>query len=256
MNKVILYVAERDIRYIRGNKIFLLVQYFSFLIQIFVYSMVLNALIPFMNYITYYATGMSILTLWSISMYTVYFIFVEKTHGLLQYILTLPITRRDYVIGRVIGSSVRVMIYILPLFLITIFVTGVKNPINLLMVIGLLFLFIFGVNGLAVTLGSAIKGERKLDIIMGVIDAFMVRISTIYYPQYAMATWMRIGSQINPLSHIATLFRWSVGLQNFYTLEFPPELMLSIIFIILLSIFLFFISLKIYESSIEGGEHG
>ncbi len=256
MSKVILYVAERDLRYIWSNLIFLMVQYISFIIQIFVYSIVLNALIPLLNYVTYYATGMTILTLWSISMYTVYFVYGEKTHGILPYILTLPITRRDYVIGRVIGSSIRVMIYIFPLVLITLFVTGVENPINLLMVIGLLYLFIFGVNGLAVTLGSAIKGERKLDILMGVIDAFMIRISTIYYPQYAMDTWMQIGSQINPLSHISTLFRWSLGMQNVLSPQFPPELIISIIFIIILSTLLFIFSLKIYENSIEGGEHG
>ena len=261
MNKIILYVAERDLRYIWSNMIFLLVQYVSFIIQIFVYSIVLNALMPFTNYVTYYATGMTILTLWSISMYTVYFVYGEKTHGILPYILTLPITRRDYVIGRVVGSSIRVMVYILPLFFITIILTGITDPLNLLLVIGLLFLFIFGVNGLAVTLGSGIKGERKLDIIMGVIDAFMIRISTIYYPAYilnipVMAPWMRIGSMVNPLSHVATLFRWSLGIQPFYTVGFPPELILSIVFIIILSTSLFFISLKIYESSIEGGEHG
>ncbi|MHA1299524.1 MAG: ABC transporter permease [Candidatus Helarchaeota archaeon] len=256
MNKVILYVAERDIRFVWNNLIFLGVQYISFIIQIFVYSMVLNALIPFLNYITYYATGMSILTLWSISMYTVYFVYGEKTHGILPYILTLPITRRDYVIGRVIGSSTRTLVYILPLFVITVIVTGVENILNLIMVMGLLYLFIFGVTGLAVTIGSAIKGERKLDIIMGVIDAFMIRISTIYYPMYAMDTWMRIGTMINPLSHIATLFRWSLGIKNFFSPEFPPELIISIIFIIILSTLLFFISLKVYETAIEGGEHG
>ena len=256
MNRTILYVAERDVRFIWNNLVFLFVQYISFIIQIFVYSLVLNNLIPFLNYITYYATGMTILTLWSISMYTIYSIFGERTHGILPYILTLPITRRDYVIGRVMGSSIRTMVYIMPLFFITIIVTGVINVLNLLMVIGLLYLFIFGVTGLAVTFGSAIKGERRLDIIMGVVDAFMIRISTVYYPQYAMDLWMQIGSQINPLSHVATIFRWAMGVQDFFTLQFPPELLISIIFIISLSIFLFFISLKIYESSIEGGDRG
>ncbi|NVM02059.1 MAG: ABC transporter permease [Candidatus Helarchaeota archaeon] len=256
MNKVILYVAERDLRFIVNNFIFLLVQYISFIIQIFIYSLVLNALIPLLNYVEWYSTGMTILTLWSISMYTVYFVYGEKTHGILQYILTLPITRRDYVIGRVIGSSIRTMVYIMPLFFITLIVTGVSNIINLIMVIGLLYLFIFGVTGLAVTLGSAVKGERRLDIMMGVVDAFMIRISTVYYPQYAMDLWMQVGSQINPLSHISTIFRWALGLKNFYSLEFPPELIISIIFIIVLSTFFFFISLKIYEGSIEGGEHG
>lgn len=256
MNRVILYVAERDIRFILNNFIFLIVQYISFTVQIFVYSMVLNALIPFMNYVSYYATGMTVLSLWSISMYTVYFVYGEKTHGILQYIMTLPISRREYVIGRVIGSSVRTLVYVLPLIFITLIVTGVNNIFNLAMIMGLLYLFICGVTGLGVTLGSAIKGERVLDITIGVIDAFIVRISTIYYPQYAMDLWMQLGSQINPLSHIATLLRWALGTQNFFSLGIPIELVISTLFIIAFSTFLFFISLKIYESSIEGGEHG
>src|SRR5207245_10051715 len=66
----------------------------------------------------YYAVGSVVGTIASISFIIGYDIFEEAEEGVLDYLLTLPVSRRQFIIGRALGGAIRAMIYIIPMFVI------------------------------------------------------------------------------------------------------------------------------------------
>jgi len=244
----ILRIIEREWKHLLANKLYLFTNSLSFIVQTFIYAFILNYLIPSLNYMQYYAIGMSVLTLWSFSMFTAWSVSGERQSGMVDYYLSLPIKKSEYVIGRMLGSTFRNLIYIAPFLLIILLIVGVPNIINLLLIIGILVIFGLGLSGFAITLGSLIKSVMVLDFLIGIIDIFMIRLSTIYYPESAMMFWMKLASRLNPLTHASDLLRYSTGVQQITNITYP------VLYLIIFSVGLMTISLKLYISKLEGGK--
>ncbi|MHA1266372.1 MAG: ABC transporter permease [Candidatus Helarchaeota archaeon] len=238
-------IIERDLKRLWHYKLFIFTNVLTFLVQIFVYAYILQILVA--DYMVFYAAGVAVLTLWSYGMWAAWEIADERSEGVIDYHLTLPISRTEYVIGRMIGGTLRTIVYSIPLFIIFLFVTGLESIGNLLSIFGLLILFSFGVTGLAIIIGSFTKEHTKLSFLLGVIDAFLIRLSTIYYPETAMDYWMRFISRINPLTHAADAVRWGLGLTT------EPIALYTIIFLILFSLILIGIAVWVYGRRLEGG---
>src|SRR5207247_9536268 len=90
-----------------------------------------------------YAVGAVVSTVASISFIIGYDIFEEAEEGLLDYLLTLPIPRREFIIGRAFVGAVRSMIYTIPMFVIVAVVENFANSISLLGSVLALSLFAF-----------------------------------------------------------------------------------------------------------------
>lgn len=240
-------IIERDLKRLWHYKIFIFTNALTFLVQIFVYAFILNFLVSDLDYTAFYAAGVAVLTIWSFGMWAAWEIADERSEGVIDYHLTLPFSRTEYVLGRMIGGTLRTMVYSIPLFIIFLFVTGVGSIGNLLSVFGLLFLFAFGVTGLGVIIGSFTKEHTKLSFILGTIDAFLIRLSTIYYPERAMEYWMQFISRINPLTHAGDTLRWGLGLPN------SSVTLYAILFIVIFSIILVGVAIRVYSKRLEGG---
>lgn len=241
-------IIERDLKRLWNYKIFIFTNTLTYLVQIFVYAFILDFLVSSeLDYMRFYAAGVAILTLWSFGMWTAWEIADERSEGVIDYHLTLPLSRTEYILGRMIGGTLRTIVYSIPLFFIFLFVTGMGSFVNLLSIFGLLFLFSFGVTGLGVIIGSFTKEHTKLNFILGLIDAFLIRLSTIYYPEYAMDYWIQFVSRINPLTHASDLLRWGLGFSdNSITLY-------SVLFIVIFSLILIGIAIRVYSKRLEGG---
>ncbi|NVM52098.1 MAG: ABC transporter permease [Candidatus Helarchaeota archaeon] len=242
-------IIERDLRRLWNYKIFIFTNALTFLVQIFIYAFILNFLVadPNLDYTQFYAAGVAVLTLWSFGMWAAWEIADERSEGVIDYHLTLPFSRTEYVLGRMVGGTLRTIVYSTPLLIIFLFVTGFESILNLLSVFGLLFLFSFGVTGLGVIIGSFTKEHTKLSFILGLMDAFLIRLSTIYYPERAMAYWMQFVSRINPLTHAGDALRWGLNLPaGSFTLY-------TILFLVLFSLILVGVAIRIYSRRLEGG---
>ncbi|MFX1294999.1 MAG: ABC transporter permease [Promethearchaeota archaeon] len=240
-------IIERDLKRLWNYKIFIFANSLAFLVQIFIYAFILDFLVDDLNYMQYYAAGVAILTLWSFGTWTGWEIADERTEGVIDYHLTLPFSRTEYVLGRMMGGTIRTIVYSIPLFIIFLFITGLGSILNLLSVFGLLFLFTFGVTGVGIIIGSFTKEHAKLNFILGLIDIFLIRLSTIYYPKAAMQYWMQFISHINPLSHAGDALRWGLGFSE------TPITLYTILFLILFSIIMVGVGIRIYSRRLEGG---
>jgi ABC-2 type transport system permease protein len=244
----ILNIVERDLKRLWNYKIFIFTSSLTFLVQIFIYAYILAFLLPEeLNYTQFYAAGVIIMTLWSFGMWAAWEIVDERSEGLIDYHLTLPVSRVEYLVGRMIGGGVRTLIYSIPLLIIFLFVTGIESIWNLLSVFGLLILFAFGVTGIGIIIGTSTLEHSKLNFLLGLIDAFLIRLSTIYYPESAMQYWMKFVSRINPLTHAADSLRWGLGLSD----ESPT--LYAVLFLVIFSIILIGIAIRIYSKRLEGG---
>ena len=243
-----LNIIERDLKRLWSYKLFIFTNVLTFLVQIFVYAFILNFLVTSeLDYMRFYAAGVIVLTLWSFGMWSAWEIADERSEGVIDYHLTLPLSRTEYVLGRMIGGTLRTIVYSIPLLIVFMFVTGLESITTLLSLFGLLILFAFGVNGLGIVIGSFTKEHTKLSFILGLIDAFLIRLSTIYYPEYAMDYWMQFVSRINPLTHAADAVRWGLGISS------DPITFYTILFLVFFSLILIGVAIRVYSKRLEGG---
>jgi len=168
------------------------------------------------NYFQYYVSGLSVMTLYSAAIFIGFDIYEEAEHGVFEYLLSLPVSRKQLVLGRSIGGGLRSFIYVGPLIALSLFVINAISPLNFLVSLVALFLFSFGVSGMSITIAVIIKSSDRFDIFMGVLDALIVRLSTAMYPlaivQQSNPVYVWIAN-FNPVTYAADLFRWGTGIE-------------------------------------------
>jgi len=251
-------VIDRDLHMFIQYKFLLIMRGIWFVAQVALFGLIVNKMVEGaaveagINYFQYYVAGVTIITLYSTAMFIGYDIFEEAEHGVFEYLLTLPVSRRELVLGRSIGGGLRSFIYVGPLLGIVLFILGVSNPLYLLIAVAAMFLFAFGVSGMSITIAVAMKSGDKYDILIGVLDALIVRLSTTMYPtiymQRAMPTYAAIAN-FNPLTYAADLFRWGTGVEG--TLQFSP--LVGILGLFMFFFAFTFIGVLFYERRLEGG---
>ncbi len=252
MNKLLL-VVERDIRLFFQYKFLIIMRAIWFVSQIALFGLIASRMINVPDYFQYYVSGLSVMTLYSAAIFIGFDIYEEAEHGVFEYLLSLPVSRRQLVIGRSIGGGLRSFIYVGPLIAISLYVIGAINPVNFLLAMLALFLFSFGVSGMSITIAVIIKSSDRFDILMGVLDTLIVRLSTAMYPlatvQQANPLYGWIAN-FNPVTYAADLFRWGTGIEKIITTQNPLLPLLGII-----AFFGFFslLGVTIYERMIEGG---
>jgi ABC-2 type transport system permease protein len=248
-NKLLL-VIERDIRLFFQYKFLIIMRAIWFVSQVALFGLIASRMISIPDYFRYYVGGLSVMTLYSAAIFIGFDIYEEAEHGVFEYLLSLPVSRRQLVIGRSIGGGLRSFIYVGPLIGISLYVIGSINPFAFLVSMFALFLFAFGVSGMSITIAVMIKSSDRFDILMGVMDALIVRLSTAMYPlavvQASNPLYGGLAS-LNPITFAADLFRWGADV---VILSNPLTPLLGIIaFFGLFTL----VGITIYDRRIEGG---
>lgn len=239
-------------------KFLLIMRGIWFVSQVALFGLVVNQMVQSataqynINYFEYYVAGVTIITLYSTAMFIGYDIFEEAEHGVFEYLLTLPVSRRELVLGRSIGGGLRSFVYVGPLIAVVLLILGVSSPLYFIIAFAALFLFAFGISGMSITLAVAMKSGDKYDIVVGVLDALIVRLSTTMYPivymQKAMPAYAEIAN-FNPLTFASDLFRWGTGVEG--SLQFSPLVGIAGLFVFFFAFT--FIGVVFYERRLEGG---
>ena len=251
-NKLFL-VVERDIRLFFQYKFLIIMRAIWFVSQIVLFGLIASRMVNVSDYFQYYVAGLSVMMLYSTALFIGFDIYEEAEHGVFEYLLSLPVSRRQLVLGRSIGGGLRAFIYVGPLIFVALYVIGAVNPLNFLIAFFSLFLFAFGVSGMSITIAVIIKSSDRFDILMGVLDALIVRLSTAMYPlaivQQANPVYGGL-TQFNPVSFASDLFRWGTGIEAIISLSNPLAPLLGIIAFFS---FFTFVGIIIYDKRIEGG---
>src|SRR2546428_6726673 len=138
--------------------------------QLFVFAYLISGLVvKFPGFFPYYAVGSVVSVVASISFIIGYDIFEEAEEGLLDYLLTLPIPRREFIMGRALGGAVRAMIYTIPMFAIVAVLDNFSNPLSLIAAVLDLFLLAFGVTGLSMTMAVSLPTAHRFCLVRDLV---------------------------------------------------------------------------------------
>ncbi len=202
--RLFLQIAQRDIATLFRTPWIIISRSLAFIIQLFVFAYLISRLVTsYPGYFDYYAVGAVVSTVASISFIIGYDIFEEAEEGLLDYLLTLPIPRREFIIGRAFGGAVRSMIYTIPMFVIVAIVENFANPLSLLGAVLDLFLIAFGVTGLSITVAVSVRSANRFDVVLALLELAVTRASTALYPLVALPSYVKILAPFSPVSFAA-----------------------------------------------------
>src|SRR5881409_1297204 len=207
-SRLVLQMARRDISTLFRTPWIIISRSLAFIVQLFVFAYLISGfVVKFPNYFEYYAVGSVVGTIASISFIIGYDIFEEAEEGLLDYLLTLPIPRREFIIGRALGGAIRAMIYIIPMFVIVAVLEHFNNPASLLAAFLDMSLLAFGVTGLSITVAVSVRSANRFDVVLALLELAVSRASTALYPIVAMPTYVAALAPFSPVSLAANSAR-------------------------------------------------
>src|SRR5256712_10761039 len=210
-SRLVLQMARRDIATLFRTPCIIISRSLAFIIQLFVFACLISGLVvKFPGFFPYYAVGSVVSVVASISFIIGYGIFEEAEEGLLDYLLTLPIPRREFIIGRALGGAVRAMIYTIPMFAIVAVLENFSNPLSLIAAVFDLFLLAFGVTGMSITVAVSGKSANRFDVGLALLELAVSRGSTALYPIAFMPFYVSLFAPFSPVSFAADTARNSL----------------------------------------------
>ena len=209
---MILQMARRDVSVLFRTPWIIITRALAFIIQLFVFAFLISRLINVsgLNFYEYYSIGSVVTTIASISFVIGYDIFEEAEEGLLDYLLTLPLSRRQFIIGRALGGAMRAIIYTIPMFVIVAVLWGFANPLSLVSALVSLFLLAFGVTGMAITTAVSVKTANRFDVVLALLELALSRASTALYPFAFLPAYVQAVAPFSPISFAASNTRASL----------------------------------------------
>src|SRR5881409_1663801 len=245
-SRLVLQMARRDISTLFRTPWIIISRSLAFIVQLFVFAYLVSGfVVKFPNYFEYYAVGSVVGTIASISFIIGYDIFEEAEEGVLDYLLTLPVSRRQFIIGRALGGAVRAMIYIIPMFAIVTVLEGFANPLSIVAAVFDMFLLAFGVTGLSITVAVSVRSANRFDVVLALLELAVSRASTALYPIAFMPSYVAAVAPFSPVSFAADSTRSAL---TDVTLNFPSLLGLVAFVVIFLGL-----GSAFYFRKLEGG---
>ncbi|MGD8565840.1 MAG: ABC transporter permease [Candidatus Bathyarchaeota archaeon] len=182
------------------------------------------------SYFSFFAPGVTVLGLFASAFMIGREVNGEVRRQIHHYMLSLPITRFELALGRLLAGGLRGMMYMSPLLLTTFIVVGLPTFTQFLVILGALFLLATGISGLSIATAVSTTSFEKFVTARGLVYYILFFCSSIFYPLALIQTLGEDGvlpqaivtfAELNPLSSGADLIR-SFLLQN------PPFTMMMI----------------------------
>lgn len=204
-------IAFWDVRKLRRYTFFLAMRFSWFLLQVLVFGLLVANMVSVGNldYYKFYVVGAFMAVLFSMSMVKGHDIVEEFEDGLIDYQLSLPVKRRVLAIGRAVGGGLSAFLHSLPMLIVVLAVLGIESLPAALALAFASFVFASSLAGVAMSVALVLRSSDRLDILMGVSDSLLVRVSTIFYPiaaVSAVAAYYYL-AKVNPLSHMVDALR-------------------------------------------------
>lgn len=254
-------LIQWDLTKISRRTIFVAMRSIWFIAQVIFFGQVLAIMVNTKGigldvdgYYKFYLFGVYSSILFTISASRAYDIAEEFEEGIIEYQLSLPIGRQILAFGRAVGGGIASLLFTMPMFATVILLVGETDLKAIAISILSASIFSIAISGLVLSITLSVKSGDATDILMGVLDAVIVRLSTVFYPTAVLRSinLYYYAALVNPLSHIADLLRILYSFEEFKAVVVShPVAMFSYI----LGLFISFTTLATYiiEKKIEGG---
>lgn len=263
----VLLLIQWDLLRLKNQKVFLAMRVTWFLVQAFVFARAVSYIVTEslreligVDYYYFYLLGIYASLLYATGISRGYIIADEFDDGIVEYHLSLPIKRGELALGRIIGCSLTSVLFTLPMMFVVLAAVYLYRPssINIFVVLVSIvaaLLFSTSVVGFVVLLVMKLRSTDLTDIVIGAVDAFVIRLSTVFYPlpivQASGITPYYLATLSNPLSHFADFLRLIVFPE--YDLVVRHGVVASIVYVAGLAAGLSILAIEYYEKRLEAG---
>jgi len=204
-----------DLRQELKPPVWIILQWFTFTIQLFIYGALISQLVTAPevgNYQQFYAVGFVVMMTFEIGSHTGRH-FVEHAHeGLLPYLLSLPISRTKLFLAIALQGGAELALMITVPLMITLAMIGNLTLISIAAAIATLFCLGFGVAGLMLGLSFiAFKSSDMYTAIVTGLSTIIIRFSTVLYPLIFLPPGYASVAILSPLTYGADLVRLFLG---------------------------------------------
>jgi len=168
------------------------------------------------SYLDFFAPGVTVLGLFASAFMIGREINMEVRRQIHHYMLSLPITRFELALGRLLAGGLRGMMYMSPLLLTTFVFVGFPSLPQFIAILGALFLLATGISGLSIVTAVSTTSFEKFVTARGLVYYILFFCSSIFYPLSLIQTLGQEGvmpqaivvlAELNPLSSGADLIR-------------------------------------------------
>jgi len=168
------------------------------------------------SYLDFFAPGVTVLGLYASAFMIGREINMEMRRQIHHYLLSLPVTRFELALGRLLAGGLRGMMYMSPLLLTTFVFVGFPSLPQLLVILGALFLLATGISGLSIVTAVSTTSFERFVTARGLVYYVLFFCSSIFYPLSLIQTLGQKGimpqplvvlAEFNPLSSGADLIR-------------------------------------------------
>ncbi len=225
----IVHIMEHDFRNFFRYKWWLVGLVSMNLADLFIMAIIYNNMLSaaveqeISSYFNFFAPGLAVTGLFASAFMIGREINMERRREVHHYMLSLPMTRLELAIGRVLSGGMRGMVYMTPL-LVTCFVfLGLPTLPQLLLILLALFLLATGISGLSIAIAVSTSSLEKFITARGLVYYMLFFCSTVFYP---ISVIRSVGpsfpsilvtlAEVNPLSNASDMIR-SFLLPNYMT---------------------------------------
>ena len=218
--KAILYMVEHDFRNFFRYKWWLVglisMNLADLFIMALVYSHMLSSSAGITNYFTFFAPGLAVTGLFASAFMIGREVNMERRREVHHYMLSLPMTRTELAVGRVLSGGLRGMVYMSPLLLTCFIFLGFPTIPQLLLILVVLFFVALGISGLSITIAVSTSSLEKFITARGLVYYSLFFCSSVFYPLSLIEELGRSNqfpsvlvtfAEINPLSNASDMIR-------------------------------------------------
>jgi ABC-2 type transport system permease protein len=233
--KGIIRMVEHDFRNFFRYKWWLVGLISMNLADLFVSALVYNTILKqsvsaaIGSYFNFFAPGLAVTGLFASAFMIGREINMERRREVHHYMLSLPMTRLELAIGRVLSGGLRGMMYMSPLLLTCFVFVGFPSIWQLLLILAVLFLLAVGISGLSISIAVSTSSLEKFITARGAVYYVLFFCSTVFYPITVIqsaGTALATLAQINPLSGASDMIR-SILLPRFFSFSYLSILYIS-----------------------------
>jgi ABC-2 type transport system permease protein len=216
------------------------------------------------SYMTFMTAGVVGMTILFTCLYAGQNIQFDKQYGLMKEIVVSPMPRSQILLGVTLGGITRALIQAAIVILFG-YVLGIQfffglTPAATLTAIGgvLLFAVLFSMSlmFLSSTIAMKVKDHNVSQAIITLLTLPLFFASNALYPLSSLPAVLKAAAYLNPLTHFINGMRYFGISSDFYSFGIhyvtsPYDLLISLGFLAAFCIIMFFLSVRVFESTIE-----
>jgi len=256
----ILHIVEHDFRNFFRYKWWLVGLISMNLADLFIMAIVYNQMLSsevmkeIGSYFNFFAPGLAVTGLFASAFMIGREVNMERRREVHHYMLSLPMTRMELAIGRVLSGGMRGMVYMSPLLLTCFIFLGFPTVWQLLVILAVLFLLAIGISGLSIAIAVSTSSLEKFITARGLVYYTLFFCSSVFYPLSLIEDLGRDGkfpailvtlAEVNPLSGASDMIR------SFLLPGYPPFSYASILNVVVFSAVFTFSAAFAYIKIIE-----